>query len=108
MRAWARYSHSIRLGTGAAKLTDNSPRSTARTSSGAPSVFTFAAAALQPAQRDAVLALHAAAFNHAPAGGLQGGVDVFGAGFSFVYPSDSNQALIFSAISLRRSSRKAS
>jgi len=45
----------------------------------------LAAAALQTAQRDAVFAQDAAAFDHTPAGGLQGGVEVLGAGFGFVH-----------------------
>jgi len=34
---------------------------------------------------DAVLAQDAAAFDHTPAGGLQGGIDMLGAGFGFVH-----------------------
>ena len=45
----------------------------------------LAAAALQATERDAVFTQNATAFHHAPAGNLQGGVDVLGAGFSFVH-----------------------
>ncbi len=42
-------------------------------------------AGLQAPERDAVLAQHPAAFDHAPVGGLDCGVGVLGAGFGFVH-----------------------
>ena len=41
--------------------------------------------AFEPAQRDRVFAADAAAFDDAPAGGGERGVDVFGSGFGFVH-----------------------
>ena len=43
------------------------------------------AEAFQPPQRDRILAADTATINHAPASGLQGRVDMVGAGFGFVH-----------------------
>jgi hypothetical protein len=52
-------------------------------------------AGLQPAECDAVFTQHPAAFDHAPASGLQRRVDMLGTGFGFVHgESDSEGAAI--------------
>ena len=48
--------------------------------------------AFDAAQRDRILAPDAAAFDHAPARRLEGGVDVLGSGFGFVHARASTVA----------------
>jgi hypothetical protein len=47
--------------------------------------YTSPPVAFKSAQRDRILATDKAPFDDVPTGGLQGGIDMFGAGFSFVH-----------------------
>ena len=54
----------------------------------APALARTSRSGLQAPERDPVLTQYPAALDHAPAGGLQRGVDVLGAGFGFVHGRD--------------------